>query len=122
MRFESGTGSGLSRTELTMVKIAAFAPMQTARVSIAVVAYPRSFHNSLRPNLMSRITAAHPHVYNRSTSSRLQLFPEFGVRRLFHLIRFTSHSSGCITPANQSRHRKELACATFAYSSLEFWS
>src|SRR3954465_12927004 len=41
-----GTGSGCSRTEFTTAKMAAFAPMQTASVRIAVPAKPRSFQNS----------------------------------------------------------------------------
>src|SRR5437660_7116080 len=55
MRLDSGTGRGLSRTEVTIVKIAVFAPRHTARVSIAVAAYARAFHNNLKPNWTSRI-------------------------------------------------------------------
>src|SRR5262245_57243506 len=55
IRADSGTGRGLSKTEFTIVKIAALIPMHTANVRIAVAAYPRSFHNTFRPKLMSRI-------------------------------------------------------------------
>src|SRR5262245_51210399 len=54
MRSESGTGRGFSSTEFTIVKIAVLAPMQRASVTIAVAAYPRSFHNSFSPRRMSR--------------------------------------------------------------------
>src|SRR5204862_4173023 len=51
---DSGTGSGLSSTEFTIVKIAVFAPIQTARVSIAVAAKARSFQRRRRANRISR--------------------------------------------------------------------
>ena len=57
MRSDSGTGSGRSRTELTIVKMAVFAPMQIANVKIAVTANPGSFHSRLKANWMSRINA-----------------------------------------------------------------
>ena len=38
-----------------IVKMAVFAPRQTASVSIAVAAYPRSFHSTLKPKRTSRI-------------------------------------------------------------------
>src|SRR5213592_1226170 len=58
MRSDSGTDRGRSSTEFTMVKIAVLAPMQTAKVRIAVAANPRSFHSSLRPYRMSLIMVA----------------------------------------------------------------
>jgi hypothetical protein len=46
IRSDSGTGKGLSKTELTIVKIATLAPRQTTSVMIAVVEKPRSFHKA----------------------------------------------------------------------------
>src|SRR5437016_2269567 len=40
IRFASGYGSGRSRTALTMLKMAVFAPMPSARVMIATAANP----------------------------------------------------------------------------------
>ncbi len=46
MRSASGTGSGFSTTDRTMLKIAALAPMQIASVSSAVTVKLRSFTSS----------------------------------------------------------------------------
>src|SRR5262245_5816142 len=76
MRSESGTGSGVSKTEFTIVKIAVLAPIHTANVSIAVAAYPRSFHNTFNPKRMSRITHASREV-ELSYGIRVTRVPEF---------------------------------------------
>src|SRR5262245_13889454 len=55
MRSESGTGSGLRRTDRTMLKIAVFAPIVIARVRRAVSANVLSFQRRRRAKRRSDI-------------------------------------------------------------------
>src|SRR5690348_7587544 len=52
----SGYGSGLSRTALTTLKMAVFAPMPSASVSTATAVKPGCFNNWRMANLRSFIT------------------------------------------------------------------